>query len=259
VKLLDFGLARPSQTGLTSSVSIQGTPAYIAPERIKGMAPAPSMDIYALGILFYELLTGAPPWTGALHLVLASHVNEKPKALSEVLGEPIDEQVEALVQKTLAKEPEERQKSVSAFIYELRTTMEMLGFGTRRRSRSRPAPKPRNDIVEATFADCPLPLAAFSGDGTILVGNKAFSMFLYRDALDLRGVDLRETPMGRACPSITHDIRTVMYEGRAVQVPLSTVGSDGKPVNLVMWLTPGPEDTEHVYCAIHLVGPAAPV
>jgi serine/threonine protein kinase len=212
------------------------------------------MDIYALGILFYELLTGAPPWTGALHLVLASHVNEKPKLVGEILGEPVDEQVELFLQKTLNKEPEERARSVSAWIYELKTTMEMLGFGSRRRSRSRPAPKPRNDIVEATFADCPLPLAAFSGDGTILVGNKAFSVFLYREALDLRGVELRETPMARACPNITHEIRTVMAEGRSHQVMLHTVGADGKQVTLVMLLSPGPEDTEHVYCAIHLLG-----
>jgi len=255
VKLLDFGLARPQVTSSSSaSMSIQGTPAYIAPERIKGAAPAPSMDIYAIGILFYELLTGSPPWNGALHLVLACHVNEAPKPLGEVLGEPVDERVETLIAKTLAKEPEDRQKSVGAWIYELKTLMEMLGFLSRRRSRSRPSPKaPRNDIVEQTFAECPLPLAAFSSDGTILVGNKAFSVFLYREPVDLRGVALRETPIARAIPNLTHDIRTVLAEGRTISLPLETLGADGRPVELVMWLSPGPEESEHVFCAIHLV------
>ncbi len=254
VKLLDFGLARPHESNSSASMSIQGTPAYIAPERIKGAAPAPSMDIYALGILFYELVTGAPPWNGALHLVLACHVNEAPKPLSQVLGEPVDERVEALIAKTLAKDPEDRQKSVNAFIYELKTLCEMLGFQTRRRSRSRPAPKAtRNDIVEATFAECPLPLAAFSSDGTILVGNKAFSVFLYREQVDLRGVSLRETPIARACPNLSHEIRTVLAEGRTLQVPLETMGADGSTVELAMWLSPGPEESENVFCAIHLV------
>jgi serine/threonine protein kinase len=256
VKLLDFGLARPQTTTASSaSMSIQGTPAYIAPERIKGAPPAPSMDIYALGILFYELLTGNPPWNGALHLVLACHVNEAPKPLSEVLGEPVDDRVESLIAKTLNKDPEDRQKSVGAFIYELKTMMEMLGFQSRRRSRSQPstAKTSRNEIVETTFAECPLPLAAFSSDGTILVGNKAFSVFLYREQVDLRGVSLRETPIARACPNLNHEIRTVLAEGRTLQVPLETMGADGSSVELAMWLSPGPEESENVYCAIHLV------
>src|SRR5581483_1132004 len=94
VKLLDFGLARPS-TSTTQSVTVAGTPSYIAPERIRGARPAPSMDIYGLGILFYELLTGAPPFTGTLDEVLRNHLHEMPVAPSIILGkDALDERIE---------------------------------------------------------------------------------------------------------------------------------------------------------------------
>jgi serine/threonine protein kinase len=253
-KLLDFGLAR-AQANPTESVNIQGTPAYLAPERIKGAAPAPSMDIYALGILFYELLTGSPPWLGAMHLVLACHVNEQPRAVSEVIGQTVDERVEAFIKKALAKDPAARHPTVGQFIYELRTTMEMLGFDARRRTASQGVRRGKRstELVEAAFADGPLPLAVFNIEGTILIGNKAFSIFLYREPVDLRGVDLAETPLAQACPSMRHEIRTALAEGRTVRVGFQIPAEGGgPPVRLVAWLQPGPEDADHVYCAIHV-------
>jgi serine/threonine-protein kinase len=266
VKLLDFGLARP-HTGGDRSMTLSGTPAYIAPERIRGARPAPSMDIYALAILFYELLTGGPPFSGSLETVLYHHVNDPPPSPSEAVtkagGDPLDERVEALILKALAKDPAERQQSVGAFMYELRTAMEMLGYTTRRRSRS---PKPsrssssssRSDLsfnfVEGLFAECPLPLAVLSSEGQILVGNKAFSVFVCGDKVDLRGTSLSDTSLLRACPTLLKDIRSVLAEGKTVQVGLSTPGKNGLPTQLLLWLTPGPPDTQHVYCAIHLVG-----
>lgn len=257
-KLLDFGLARP-HTGPGRSMTLSGTPAYIAPERIRGARPAPSMDIYALGILFYELLTGAPPFTGSLETVLYHHVNEPPPSPAKVMAaagaSPIDERVEAVILRALAKKPEDRPQSAGAFMYELRTAMEMLGFTTRRRTRSKPSPRAApNDVVGGLFAECPLPLAVFGSDGTILLGNKAFSTFVCGEAVDLRGVAIAETSLLRACPTLRHDLRTVLSEGRTVQVGLSTPAADGTPTQLLLWLTPGPHDTDHVYCAIHVVG-----
>ena len=130
----------------------------------------------------------------------------------------------------------------------------MLGYTTRRRTRSRPAPRPvANDLVESLFAECPLPLAVFSGDGSILVGNKAFSIFIAGDAIDLRGVDLRETSMVKACPTILHDIRTVLAEGRILQVGIQTKAAGGQFLNLMAWLSPAPGDADQVHCAIHIV------
>lgn len=63
VKLLDFGLAR-SLTASRASTSLSGTPHYVAPERIRGEPASPASDVYGVGILLYELLTGAVPWDG---------------------------------------------------------------------------------------------------------------------------------------------------------------------------------------------------
>jgi hypothetical protein len=250
VKLLDFGLARPHAEA-SQSMTIAGTPSYIAPERIRGASPAPSMDIYALGILFYELLTGAPPFTGSLHTVLAAHLTDKPTPPSEIMGTPLDESVEALLFRALAKNPEERQRSVGAFIYELRTAMEMLGFGRKRRVKGKS--QVRNEVVDALFADCPLPLAAFDSTGTIVVGNKAFSIFLFGEPLELQGVALEDTPLKAACPEIVHHVRTVIAEGRAQKIELETHAQDGTSTNLLVWLTPGANESNQVFCAIHVV------
>jgi serine/threonine protein kinase len=257
-RLLDFGLARP-HTGPDRSATLSGTPAYISPERIRGGRPSPSMDIYALGVLFFEMLTGGPPYTGSLETVLYSHVNEPVPSPSAALqksgGEALDERVDALIVRSLAKNPEERQQSVGAFMYELRTAMEMMGLAIRRRTRSKPSPRAAsNDLVGGLFADVPMPLAAFSSEGSILVGNKAFSVFVCGEAVDLRGVSLADTSLLRACPTLRHDIRTVLAEGRIVQVGIMTPSPDGSPTQLLLWLTPGPSDTEYVYCAIHVVG-----
>ena len=250
VKLLDFGLARLHENA-GQSMALSGTPAYLAPERIRGAAPAPSMDIYSLGIVFYEMVTGAPPFTGPIESVLFKHINDPPPPPSVTAGD-LDERVEALIMKSLAKRPGDRQKNVGAFIYELRTAMEMLGYGTRRRSRSKTAEQRGSDFVGGLFADCPLPLAVFNADATILVGNKAFSKFVAGGAIDLRGVDLKQTAMVRAAPGMVDEIRSVASTGRPGRVSMTTRASGGGTLELIAWLTPS-ADGEQVYCAIHIV------
>jgi serine/threonine-protein kinase len=84
VKLADFGIARAAeQTRLTQVGSVVGTAAYLAPEQARGEEAAPGSDVYALGVVIYQLLTGRLPWEGSSLSELAiRRENERPLAPS---------------------------------------------------------------------------------------------------------------------------------------------------------------------------------
>jgi serine/threonine protein kinase/tetratricopeptide (TPR) repeat protein len=118
--LSDFGIARYSgEAGLTAS-GILGTPTYMAPEQSTGTGHAgPQADIYSLGVLTFELLTGTLPFEAETQLALAfKHLHEPPPDASQRnLGLP--GAVDGILQRALAKKPQERFESASEFILAL--------------------------------------------------------------------------------------------------------------------------------------------
>lgn len=106
VKITDFGIARVAdQVALTATGQVMGTVQYLAPEQATGKPATPSTDIYSLGIVAYEALTGRRPFTGESQMVIAmAQINDKPPAL----GEEIDKRVQDLVMACLAKKPSQR-------------------------------------------------------------------------------------------------------------------------------------------------------
>src|SRR3954469_2887960 len=136
IKLLDFGLAR-SLTASRASTSLSGTPHYVAPERIRGEPASPASDVYGVGILLYELLTGQVPWDGPVQKILAGHLDERPKSPALLVDGGVDPALETLIFHALAKRPAERHKDMAAFIYELKTVMDMMGFGRRRQGQAK--------------------------------------------------------------------------------------------------------------------------
>ena len=110
--IMDFGIAR-TITGIkadksTSKAGISGSPQYIAPEIILGQSPTPSSDLFSLGMVLYEMVTGTPAVQGqnvyaTLHQN-AHEASESPGARNQ----QIDERLEAIILKALAKKPEER-------------------------------------------------------------------------------------------------------------------------------------------------------
>jgi serine/threonine protein kinase len=111
LKLLDFGIARytSSELGMTTTgTRFIGTAAYASPEQIRGDALSPRTDIYALGCVLYELLTGQPPFVRATpEAVLVAHASERPEPPS-LLRPSIARRVDRLVLKALEKDPRRR-------------------------------------------------------------------------------------------------------------------------------------------------------
>jgi hypothetical protein len=116
VKVLDFGIAslqgEAEPTGrLTQAGTVRGTPFYMAPEQCVGHAIGPPADIYAAGIILYEMLTGAPPFDGPSPAVLMSaQMFQQPPPLATRRGAdmPVPAGLEVLLTRALSKRPEER-------------------------------------------------------------------------------------------------------------------------------------------------------
>jgi len=120
VKLLDFGIARSlHDTRLTSAGELFGTPHYMAPERVTSIDAGPLADLYALGVIFYEMLTGKLPFHAeSLPGILIKHLQEPPPSISAQVPD-VSRRLEELVMKLLAKRPEDRPVDAHQVIKEL--------------------------------------------------------------------------------------------------------------------------------------------
>jgi serine/threonine protein kinase len=121
LKVCDFGLARDlnSTSSLSMTGDVIGTPAYMAPEQWLGPAASPSVDLYALGCIMHEMLTGQPPFTGpGLPVVMHQHLTETPVATHDInpeVPEPLSDLVSALLAKDAASRPRNADDIRAAF------------------------------------------------------------------------------------------------------------------------------------------------
>jgi serine/threonine-protein kinase len=123
VKIIDFGLAKSGfLDGMTVTGMMLGTPAYMAPEQVKGLEVDERTDIYALGALTYFVVTGRPPFSGATPIAIGfAHCATPPRPPRE-LRPDLPPALEAAILAALEKEPEKRPKSVDAFRAALRAS-----------------------------------------------------------------------------------------------------------------------------------------
>jgi len=111
VKVTDFGIARSGTSQMTEAGSIVGTAQYLSPEQARGEAVDPRSDLYSLGIVMYELLTGTAPFTGDSPVEIAmKHISAIPEPPSSIRPD-IPEDLDLVVLRALAKTPEERYPS----------------------------------------------------------------------------------------------------------------------------------------------------
>lgn len=253
VKLLDFGLARRT-TASRNTNSLSGTPHYVAPERIRGEDPSPSSDIYGLGVLFYELLTGKVPWDGNVAQILAGHLELEPTPPSELIDGGLDPAVENLILRALAKTPATRHKDMEAFIYELRTVMDMLGYGRRKRRTGRKivierGTNERDGLVRTVFDGSRLPMAIIASTGAIVVANPAFAKFVMGVAVDVEGLQVQATPLAAAWTEFESDLARAAG-GNPVRRILEVDVSHGGVRRLMIWLDPGGKE-DQTFFGVH--------
>jgi eukaryotic-like serine/threonine-protein kinase len=147
-KVTDFGIARAGASDMTLTGSIMGTAQYLSPEQAQGHAVSAASDIYAVGIVLYELLTGAVPFDGETAVTIAlkqvSAVPPSPSASGGgASGErpPIPPALDAIVLRALAKDPAERFADADEFIAALESVRRTLPSGG---GRAAPAPPSGN-------------------------------------------------------------------------------------------------------------------
>jgi serine/threonine-protein kinase len=116
VKVMDFGIARAvsdSAATMTSTAAVIGTAQYLSPEQARGESVDARSDVYSVGCLLYELVTGAPPFTGDSPVSVAyQHVREDPKLPSSV-NPAIPADLDAILLKALSKNPANRYQSAA--------------------------------------------------------------------------------------------------------------------------------------------------
>ena len=123
-RVVDFGLAFDPKIGDTYANELAGTPGYMAPEQISGEPIAPATDVHAIGVMLYEMLTGARPWKGEGLAILESIMTDPPVPAGQ-RNPAITADVEEVCMRCIARRPEERFRDARA----LADALESLRLG----------------------------------------------------------------------------------------------------------------------------------
>ncbi|RZU31863.1 protein kinase domain-containing protein [Blastococcus saxobsidens] len=141
VKLTDFGIAwSAASVPLTQAGQVIGTPQYMSPEQASGEKPRPASDVYALGLVGYEALTGSPAFDGDNPVTIAlKQVQQEPAPMSP----DVPEDVRSLIDAALTKDPDDRIPDGNAFLAAIDETLDHRGTDDGRSTRILPVAAPR--------------------------------------------------------------------------------------------------------------------
>jgi len=162
VKVLDFGIARPleQEAGFqTMSGAIIGTPAYMSPEQVTGAPVDARSDLYALGVMLFEMATGAPPFAGSTTALLIAQAQQAAPSLDGFNAIPAE--VRALIARLMEKDPAARPASAEV-------VMDLLApfAASETRARTTGTTSPRTAILPSSSS---LPAPPASAGGTLVL------------------------------------------------------------------------------------------
>jgi serine/threonine-protein kinase len=237
VRLLDLGVACRHQ--------IEGTPQYLAPERVAGGTPTIGSDVYALGVLGFAMLAGRLPFEGSVAEVLRAQVDRTPPPISELRGEAIDPAIEALIARALAKNPDERHRSAGAFRFELEMVADKLSIDRRRISTSSMTEpqNPREATVLVLFEHGALAQAVVTQAGTISTANRAFGQLL-GETRSVEGYELADTNLVTRVPDLLRTVRVVQRQGSAMEL---------RAGDITVWVAPFSSEAVHLLVRVDQV------
>ena len=164
VKIADFGIAKIESSDLTQAGTVLGTPSYMPPEQFMGLAADRRSDIYSAGVIFYQLLIGERPFTGSnMTIIMHKVLNQAPTFQSKLYSE-LPEALYRVIEKAMAKRPEDRFQTAAEFMKDLKIAVESLNhayqaFSAEATQISSSAPSQQNNgngqgsIIDFNMAD----------------------------------------------------------------------------------------------------------
>ena len=123
IKMVDFGLARIEASNLTETGAVLGTPAYMSPEQFLGLPVDARSDIFSLGVMLYQMLTGDRPFSGSPSTIMQKVLRQDPVEPS-VLNPTLSAAWDTLIKRVLAKKPHDRLQSAREFAEWMRLVFE---------------------------------------------------------------------------------------------------------------------------------------
>ena len=228
VKIADFGIAGLADTKtLTSDGNVMGSAHYFSPEQAKGMRATSASDLYSVGIILYEMLTGHVPFEGETAVSVAMmHLMEKPKPVRDEAD--VCRAVELIMERALEKEPRDRYQSAEAMIRDLRRALRHPDGEFMEQKLERPAQriaqirthKPSRETGKMLI----LSAAALLVLLVIVIGVSAFrSIFVLTRMPDLAGMDeataQRLVTRANLVAHVDYDYSSVMEGFVSHQIP----------------------------------------
>jgi eukaryotic-like serine/threonine-protein kinase len=168
VKILDFGIARVSDATLSAAHAMLGTVPYMAPEQVRGEEVDARVDLWALGVLLYEMLTGRRPFEGAHEIAIAHAIVHSDLVPPSVLRPEIWPELDALVLGLLTRKPGRRPASAEAVV----TALGALESGSAPR-RVRRQPQFTRPTARALVGTATVALLLTAGGATWLLGTRS--------------------------------------------------------------------------------------